>query len=65
LRAGPVAKMGEPPVGTGRWQIMDRLCLTLVCGGIVMLVMALSLTAPPGSPRDRADVAILLNGAQR
>jgi hypothetical protein len=30
-----------------------------------MLVAALSLTAPEGSPRDRADVAILLNGVQR
>jgi hypothetical protein len=44
---------------------MDRLCLTLVCGGIVVLVTALSLTAPESSPRDRADVALLLNGVQR
>ena len=65
LGAWPVAKTGEPPAGTGRWQAMDRLCLILVCAGIVMLVTALSLTAPAGSPRDRADVAILLNGVQR
>jgi hypothetical protein len=62
---GRLQKWGEPPAGTGRWQPMDRLCLTLVCGGIVMLVTALSLTAPEGSPRDRADIAILLNGVQR
>jgi len=62
---GWLQKWGEPPAGTRRWQPMDRLCLTLVCGGIVLLVTALSLTAPEGSPRDRADVAILLNGVQR
>jgi len=58
-------KTAEPFAGYGRWQAMERLCLTLVGGGILILVTALSLTAPEGARSDRADVAILLNGAQR
>jgi hypothetical protein len=55
--------------GTGRpaWplDLMDRLYLTIIFGGIILLVTALALSAP-GDPRNgRADDVVVLHAPRR
>jgi hypothetical protein len=44
---------------------MDRFYLSLVCGGIVVLIAALALTAPKDLRDGRPEAALLLSGGQR
>jgi hypothetical protein len=44
---------------------MDRFYLSMVCGGIVLLVTALALTAPKDLHGGGPDAAVLLSGVQR
>ena len=44
---------------------MDRLYLTIIFGGIILLVTALALTAPGGSRNDRADDIVVLHAPKR
>lgn len=55
----------EPVNGCGRWASMDRFYLTLICGGIILLVIALALSAPTASRDDRANTVIVLHSGQR
>jgi hypothetical protein len=43
---------------------MDRFYLTIICGGILLLVTALALTAPQDLKSGHPDRAILIDGAQ-
>jgi hypothetical protein len=43
---------------------MDRFYLTIICGGILLLVTALALTAPQDLGNGHPDQAILLDGGQ-
>jgi hypothetical protein len=41
---------------------MDRFFLSMICGGILLLVTALALTAPKDRANIQPDVAVLLSG---